>query len=72
VPARRAKIAITARTIVGKKPQEIRTADTAATVTYQIAAMRGVPMKGGLAVAAVAKLTKIAPTDCSAPVSKPV
>ena len=69
--ARRAKIAITARTIVGKKPRGIRTADTAATATCPIVAMRGVPRKDGFAVTAFAEMTAIAMTANSATVPRP-
>ncbi len=74
VSARLEKIAITARPIVGKKPQGIRTADTAATATCPIVAIRGVPMMAGLAVvtvAACAQLTPIATTANGATVQRP-
>jgi hypothetical protein len=72
VLANRVKIAITARTIVGKKPRGHRTADTVATATScPIVAMRGVPRKGGFAVAALAKLMIIATTANGATVPRP-
>jgi len=72
--ARREKIAITAQTIVGKKPRGRRTADTAATATCLIVAMRGVQRAGGFAVAgvaAVAQMTAIATTANTATVPRP-
>jgi hypothetical protein len=64
--ARLARIATTARTIVGKKPRGNRAADTAATATCPTVAMRGVPRKAGIAVAEIAHLPPIATTANSA------